>query len=304
MTLPLSPPPPDTRPLRITALLRAAWTEYEHDRAGYFAVAMIYYALVSLVPLVLLMLSTLGLLLRYSDIAKGAEAQIMLAVQANFGPELRATIEGASSALQEESIIGTSIGLVALLFTASVLLRHLRLSFRAIWKRDPPLVAGSFRAAVWAILVERIIAFAMVLSGGGLLLAALLLIGATQWIYRLLGRVPLVGPTAGWVMPTASSLVLAAATFSMLFKFLPPVSIRWRDIWPAALLCAAVWVVAGELLTLYGVFFGGSPSASGALAALFAVMLWMSVVSKVLFFGAELCKVLARRAAPYGLPTK
>src|SRR5690606_2694005 len=100
-------------------------------------------------------------------------------------------------------------------------------------------------------------------------------------------------PTAGWVMPTVSSFVLVAATLSILFRYLPPVPMRWRDVWLASLLCAGAWVAAAEVLTYYGVLFGGTASPAGAFGALFAAMLWMSVVSKVLFFGAELCKVVA-----------
>jgi membrane protein len=74
----------------------------------------------------------------------------------------------------------------------------------------------------------------------------------------------------------------------------PPFSIRWRDIRLAALLCGVGWVVASELLALYGVFFG-SRSASGAVGGVLAIMLWMNIVSQVLFFGAELCKVVARQ---------
>jgi uncharacterized BrkB/YihY/UPF0761 family membrane protein len=53
-------------------------------------------------------------------------------------------------------------------------------------------------------------------------------------------------------------------------------------------------VAASELLALYGVFFG-SRSASGAVGGVLAIMLWMNIVSQVLFFGAELCKVVARQ---------
>ena len=42
-------------------LLRTAGIEYENDRAGYFAVAMIYYALVSMIPIFLLLMAALGL---------------------------------------------------------------------------------------------------------------------------------------------------------------------------------------------------------------------------------------------------
>ena len=40
-------------------LLRTAWQEYERDHARYFAGAMVYYALVSLLPLLLLLLAAL-----------------------------------------------------------------------------------------------------------------------------------------------------------------------------------------------------------------------------------------------------
>lgn len=275
------------------AVLRAAWIEYERDRASYFAVAMVYYALVSLVPLLLLLLAALGLLLRFAPAAAEAQRQMLEAVEARFGPELSRTITGLLDALQRESIIATAIGLVGLLFAASVLFRHLRLTFRAIWKLDPPLVAGSMRVIVWKSFLERAVAFGMVMGGGAFLLAALALIGLAQWLDRTLGELPILGPTTGWLLSAAASLIVAVVTFAFLFKFLPPVPLRWRDVRLAALLCAVGWVATSELLALYGVVFESGWSPSGALGAVLAVMLWMNVVSKVLFFGAEVCKVVA-----------
>ena len=81
-----------------------------------------------------------------------------------------------------------------------------------------------------------------------------------------------------------------------MFKILPPVRIRWRDVRLAAVLCAVVWVAAGELLALYGTVVGDGPGAYGALGAMLAIMLWMNVVSQTLFFGAELCKVVAQES--------
>src|SRR5262245_34295743 len=69
-------------------LVRAAWREFERDYARYFAGAMVYYALVSLVPLLLLLLAALGLLLRYSDLAAVAEQQVLLTIETSFGAEL------------------------------------------------------------------------------------------------------------------------------------------------------------------------------------------------------------------------
>jgi membrane protein len=88
-------------------------------------------------------------------------------------------------------------------------------------------------------------------------------------------------------------VIIAAITFALLFKFLPPIAIRWRDVWLATLLCSLTWVAASEFLALYGFFFESNPNAYGAIGGLLAVLLWMNVVSQVLFFGGELCKVVA-----------
>ena len=89
-----------------------------------------------------------------------------------------------------------------------------------------------------------------------------------------------------------SSLILAAITFAPLLKFLPPVPLRWSDVWLAVLLCSSHgW--SAEFLTIYGVLFGRSHSAYGVVGGVLAFMLLMQFVSQVLFFGAELCKVVA-----------
>ena len=73
-------------------LLRTSWEEFERDHARYFAAAMVYYLLVSVVPLLLVLLAVLGLMLRFSTYAAAAEQQVLVTIENNLGPELRATI--------------------------------------------------------------------------------------------------------------------------------------------------------------------------------------------------------------------
>jgi membrane protein len=279
--------------LNLVYLLRTAWFEYENDRASYFAVAMIYYALVSMIPIFLLLMAALGLLLRFSPIALEAQQNILIRIEASFGPQVPLTIKQLLNALQRDSIVATVISIGGVLLAASVLFKHLRLAFRAIWKHKPPLVAGSMSVVVRETILERVIASVMVLGGGGLLLIALGLLVATRRVNRLLDSLALHGQTTGWFVTTLSSLIITAITFALLFKFLPPIAIRWRDVWLATLLCSFTCVAAGEVLSLYGLFFEKNPNAYGALGALLAVLLWMNLVSQVLFFGGELCKIVA-----------
>ncbi|HEY8550824.1 MAG TPA: YihY/virulence factor BrkB family protein [Vicinamibacterales bacterium] len=276
-------------------LLWSAWQEYQRDYARYFAASMVYYALFSLVPLLMLLLSSLGLLLRFSEVA-GTVGQEMLAVlDTRFGPELPMTVKKLLDQLQQQSVAGTVAGLIGLLVTASVLFRNLRLSFRAIWKRAPLLVAGSVRAVVRATVLEHVTAYLIVLLGGLLLVVALLLIGVTQWMSAVVRSAPHLADVPDWLFALPTSFMLVTLTFALLLKFLPPVRLSFRAVWRPAVLCAVGWLIAAEILTLYGIFVGRSPSASGAIAGLLMIMLWMNVVSQVLFFGGELCKVMAAR---------
>ena len=276
-------------------LLRAAWREYERDYAKYFAGAMVYYAIVSLVPLLLLVLATLGLLLRFSDAASAAEQRILEALQGNLGPELRLAIDALLERLRDGSIVAIVVIVFGMLITASALFRHLRLTFRALWKHQPPMVSGSVRGAVRETLLEQAVGFLMVLTAGLLLLLTLAFIATVQWLSGLFSELPRFSDTIGWLLALPVPLVLATVTFALLFKFLPPVRLAWREVWLAAVLCAFAWTIGAELLALYASF--GDNSAYGAIGGLFVVMVWMKFVSVVLFYGAEVCKVVATNPA-------
>ena len=276
---------------RFVALLRSAWVEYERDHARYFASAMVYYALVSLVPMLLLLLAGLGLLLRYSALAASAETQVLGAIEAGFGHELSTTIEQLFNRLQQESLVATFVSLGGLMLTASVLFNHLRLTFRAIWKHPPPLVSGPPLTAVRTKFREQAKAFAMMAASGVLLVAAAVLFAAFQWLIGLFDSALLPRDTANSIFALAGTLTVVICAFAFLFRFLPPVRLGWRHVWLAAALCAGVWIIAAEVLALYGAYFGRS-SAFGAIGGVLAIMLWMNLVSQLLFYGAELCKVV------------
>lgn len=279
-------------------LMRSAWLEFQNDYAKYFAGAMVYYVLVSLIPLLLLALSALGLMLQLSDLAVAIEERMLAALESNLGAQMRVVTEDLLQRLRQGSVIATIVSLAGLLFAASVLFRHLRMTFRAIWQRAPILGSGSFLGAMHATFLERALAFLIVIAGGMVLIAGLLMLGVLNWVIARFDALPLLGDTMSWLISLAAPTLVVPVTFALLFAVLPPVRLRWRDIWLATLLSSIAWIVGAELLSLYVVHFGGKFSAYGALGGLLVFMLWVHTMSKVLFFGGEICKVVHRRAEP------
>jgi membrane protein len=216
-------------------------------------------------------------------------------VENNFGPEMQVAIDGLLQRLQEGSLVAIGVSVIGLLITASALFRHLRISFRALWKHQPPLMSGSVRGAVRATVLEQAKAFLMVFMAGALLVVTLALIAVVHWLSGVFSGLPRFTDTVGWLLALPIPLTLAIVTFALLFKYLPPVPLAWRQVWLAAVLSGIAWIVGADLLALYASF--GDNSAYGAIGGLLVVMLWMKFVSQVLFYGAEVCKVVATMPA-------
>lgn len=280
----------------MTSLLRTAWQEYERDRARYFAGAMVYFALLSTLPLLLLLLAVIGWTLRFSSAAAGMEGHVLILVEANLGEQFRTIVETLLTQLQQQSLVTTLAGVLGLLYTASKLFRHLRMSFRAIWKYEPPLVAGPIRERVGITIREYAFSFLMVLSGGLLLVLALVLLSVTQRLGRLLAALPLVDRVPAWLLALPGSIAIVALTFALLLRFLPPVALGWRHVWLATVLCTASWILGAELVTWFSALFTSDAlTAVEAFGTLFVTMVWFDKVSQLLFYGAEVCKTIYLR---------
>jgi membrane protein len=131
----------------------------------------------------------------------------------------------------------------------------------------------------------------MLLAAGATLTLTVAFIALVRWLSAAFGPLPRFTDTTGWLLAPPVSFMLASLTFASLFRFLPPVPLTWRHVWLAAVLCGLAWTIGAELLALYAWFGDGTPY--GAIGGLLVVMLWMNFVSQVLFYGAEICKVVA-----------
>jgi len=226
------------------------------------------------------------------------ERSVLEAVEVSFGEPLRITLGRVLQSLEQGSVIAILVSIIGLLLTGSKLFHHLRMTFRAIWRHEPLLMSGPAVSALRATLLEKALAFIMMMAASVLLLVALLVIAALQWLAIRHWNVPL----AAWLLAIPASLIFAPLTFALLFRFLPPIRLEWRQVLLAALLCGLGWLIGAEILASFGTYIGGNLGAYGAIGGLLIAMLWINIMSQMLFFGGELCKVIACGAAPRGSP--
>src|SRR5687768_8182427 len=117
--------------------------------------------------------------------------------------------------------------------------------------------------------------------------AALAAVGA--WLAQGAPSIPLVWTSVNLLV----SLGVATALFALLYRFLPDVRLRWRDVTTGAFVTAVLFTIGQQLIGLY---VGQSSVASsyGAAGSVMILLLWVYYSCQVLLLGAEFTRVYSR----------
>jgi membrane protein len=278
----------------VLPLLKETWDEFQKDEASQLGAALAYYAMFSIFPLLLLLVATLGFVLRYWDQAIDVQQQILAVVEQNFSPQLRDTLGDILTGVKNKAGAATGVGLVTLLIGASGVFQQLDASFNKIWQAPEQPKSSGIVASIMSILRTKLFSFGMVLAVGFLLVVSLALTGITQAVLNGFTYLPVVGSIAGVVLGLAVTLLLNTLVFALLFKYLPNTKVRWRDVWLGAFVTALIWEAGKRLLAIY-IGYSSYASAYGVVGTVLVLMAWIYFSSQILFLGAEFTEVYSRR---------
>ena len=91
------------------------------------------------------------------------------------------------------------------------------------------------------------------------------------------------------------SFAVVLALFAMMFKWLPDVSIGWRDVWLGAVLTALFFEIGKAAIGFY-IGKQGLESTYGAAASIVVVLIWVYYTSQIILMGAEITHSYAQRS--------
>ena len=146
------------------------------------------------------------------------------------------------------------------------------------------------QSGIWGFLRTRLLSFGMILVIAFLLLVSLAANAAVAVSSKQLADwVGLSGTLALQVVSTAMTLLVVFVIFASIYKLLPAIELRWRDVARAAGVTTVLFLL-GQIAI--GVYLGNSATANayGAAGSLAVLMLWIYYSTSVFFLGAELNK--------------
>jgi len=279
-------------PERLGTVLKQAFAGWWNDNVPRLGASLAYYTLFAMSPILLIATSIAGLVFGQEAVRGEIVAQIQGLMGRQGAQAVQAMLEG--SAKPSQSIPATIVGFVTFFLGATGAFLELQTALNAIWRVKPrPGVS------VKAFLLQRLISFGLVVAVGFLLLVSLLVSAALAALSRYLGTI-FPALTAFWEASNVLvSLFVITLMFALVYKVLPDVRLRWRDVWVGALVTAGFFSIGKQVIGLY---LGTSTVAStyGAAASVVVLLIWVYYSAQVVLLGAEFTRFYVEkfRGAP------
>ncbi|MGI8603734.1 MAG: YihY/virulence factor BrkB family protein [Verrucomicrobiales bacterium] len=275
-------------PRYLLPLLKEAASEWIDDNAMRLSSSLAYYAIFSLAPLLVIVVSIAGLVFG-DEAARGQLAQqISTLAGMRAGEAIQSAVQSSASQ-KTTGVLATVISMAVLLFGASTVFAELKDAMNTIWG-----VVVKPGRPFFTLVRDRFFSFSIVLAIGFLLLVSLVISAILAALGKYMsGRFQL--SSAVWqTWDFLISFAVVSGLFALVFKLMPNVRIRWRDVWLGAVATAFLFTLGKFII---GTYLGTSTIASsfGAAGSVVIVLAWIYYSACILFFGAELTKVYARK---------
>lgn len=260
------------------------------DDVPTLAAAVAYYLALSLLPLLMLLISGLGLGLRFTHLGRDSRQTILDFVADHCSPILKSQIETVLGQFEEQAIIGGPLALFLACATAIGVFHQFEKAFDQILGQSSTSDRKIYQIAA-DLLVKRLTAFLMLVCVGACILLVLLantvLAAAMHWLDQATAHhlVPY------GILDPVATIAANTCAFTVLYRVLPKAKIRWIEAFRSGLLVALLWEVSRRfILSLY---VGATYTSSfGAIGSFILLLLWFYWGVAILLFGAEYIQVL------------
>lgn len=252
--------------------------------ARFLGAAVAFYALLSAAPLFVVVLHVVGAIFGRAR----AESALWSGLGRWVAPEGIETIRQLTERLdQMESSSGSTVGLLLVVYGSTRLFRALRRAMNQLWGIDLEAVERR-RSTLKKYGLRYGGAFALALFVA--LLVALLVVEKAAF-YALGSLGASVPEVFVWSADIATSVVLAFALFTVLFRFLPETDVTMREAVVSALVSTILFALGSSLVTAYVRHKHMGDLYAGASAVVLAVV-WVYYSAQVFFLGACVGAVL------------
>jgi membrane protein len=254
--------------------------KFQDDRGTSLAILLAWGTLNTLFPLLLGMSALAGLVLQ--DEQRLTELTTQIAQL--FPEQVAANLAGVLQDTRKSAAALGIIGFALLLFNGSGFFVNMQSVFNQAYHAEDRGFVGQRAIGLLMLLIATIL---LVGSGAAFGIGSFLATAGNAVFEALPFEVPGRG-LVGVVTGSAVSIILALATFVLLYRILPNVTQTWRQALPGAVLVAMLFFVIIQVFPLYMALFGQGFQTYALFGIFLLMMFWCYVLGIILVLGAEL----------------
>jgi membrane protein len=261
--------------------LRRVVSEFKDDNLTDWAAALTYYAVLSIFPAFIAMISILGLVVDPATITR-----VVTDIVAQLGPAdavntFKGPIEQISGN-QSTALFGLIFGLAVALWTASNYVGAFMRASNAIYEREEGRPFWKLRP------IQLVVTLVLVLMAA-LVVLALIVSGP---VAEAVGSAVGLGDTAVTIWDYAKwpvMLVVVMLMLAVLYWSSPNAKVAgFRWVSPGSVVAVLLWIAASAGFALYVANFSSYNKTYGALAGVIVFLVWMWITNIAVLLGAEL----------------
>lgn len=257
-------------------------SRWNSDDVSRLSAALAYYTIFSIAPLLIICITLSGFLFGNDVVKTEILKNITNLVGSNSADQVRFMIDSASHL--SSGFLTTGVGFVVFLLGLMGFFWELQNGINNVWGVQTKSGLGFFHT-----LKIRLLSFSIVLVIAFLLLVSLIsntLIAKLSYYFN-----PSVYAISIWsIFNFFISFIIISFLFAMIFKILPDVILKWKDVWIGAIVTAFLFTIGKIFLEFY---LGKSDIATayGAAGSLIVILIWVYYSAQILFIGVEFTKV-------------
>lgn len=271
---------------KIWKVVVATFSGFISDNGLKLSASLAYYTVFSIAPLLILIISLISVFLGHDAIENKVYPQIVAFVGRPAALQIQEIIKNLQ--LSGKTGIAVISGVITLIIGATSMFLEIQDSINIIWR-----VKAKPKRGWVKMLKNRILSFSLIISLGFLMLVSMIiniiilaisnrlqhfLPGLTVWLFNGINL--------------ALAFVVISTLFAIIFKFLPDVEIKWKDVRSGAIFTAILFMIGKYLIGLY-IQYSAQSSTYGAAGSIIVILLWIYYTASILYIGAEFTQVYA-----------
>lgn len=272
--------------VKIFSILKQTFNSFLDDHGLKLSASLSYYTIFSLGPLLIVIMSFVGIFFGKEAVQGKVYGQIKGLVGTDAALQVQDIIQNIEHS--ERGTLGAIIGIIILIIGATGVFTEIQDSINYIWS-----VKAKPKKGWLKLIINRLLSFSLVVSMGFILLVALLISALLDLLSERLMKI-FADYTVYifYVVNLIIVFVVISGLFAIIYKVLPDAIIRWKDALIGAGFTAILFLIGKFLIGLY---LGNSNLGAtyGTAASIMILFLWVYYSSIILYFGAEFTKAYA-----------